>query len=74
MSKTCPFQFNPLAEHPLRQCNEEGCRIWVKMMKDRILVTGKHSKMADPDSYYVYEGCGLVTAIPWMLVNKVKKQ
>lgn len=44
------------------------------MMKDRILTIGKHSKMADPDSYYIYEGCGLVTAIPWMLVNKVKEK
>lgn len=83
MSKTCPFhqgfeggeqgKGNLFVNAKLKKCDGLDCQLWVKLMKDRILVTGKHSKMTDPDSYYVYEGCGLVTAIPWMLVNRVKK-
>lgn len=41
-------------------------------MKDRVLTIGKEQHMIDPDAEYVYTGCGLVTAIPWILVNKAK--
>lgn len=78
-NKYCPFQqalgsgTNGLyIDERLRYCDGEKCQIWVKLVKDRILVTGPDQKMVDPDAEYHYEGCGLVTAIPWILVNKVK--
>lgn len=75
-NKSCPFQFS-WKELTVKKCDGAGCQLWVNLEKDRILVTGRHSRMPDPDAKYIYEGCGLVTAIPWILVNKgkeVKKQ
>lgn len=78
--KTCPLHqgfamgSNHATYPKLKKCDGTGCQLWVKLMKDRVLVTGKNSRMIDPDAEYIYEGCGLVTAIPWILVNKVKKE
>lgn len=81
-NKTCPFhqgfEFEPMSFRKLlinpekKKCDGEGCQLWVKLMKDRVLTIGKDEHMIDPDAEYVYEGCGLVTAIPWILVNKAK--
>lgn len=70
--KNCPLKH--VYDAQLKKCDGEGCQLWVKLMKDRILNITETRKMVDPDAEYIYEGCGLVTAIPWMLVNKVKER
>lgn len=76
--KTCPFRqgFNyssfMYVSDKQKNCNRAGCQLWVKLVKDRLLVISETNKMIDPDAEYTYEGCGLVTAIPWILVNKTK--
>lgn len=69
--KLCPYKQSEHGDLE-RLCDKHKCRLWVKLVKDRLLVTGKDSRMVDPDAEYIYEGCGLVTAIPWILVNKTK--
>lgn len=70
--KNCPLKH--VYDAKAKKCDGKDCQLWVSIVKDRILNITETRKMADPDAEYIYEGCGLVTAIPWMLVNKVKEK
>lgn len=70
--KTCPFA----AAHPHQEnsdCLGEACACYVKMDKPR-LMQANHCKLTDPEYFYRYAGCGLVTHVPWELVKREEKQ
>ncbi len=70
--KVCPFA----AAHPQQEnsdCLGEACACYVKMHKPRQMQTD-HSKLADPEYFYRYVGCGLVAHVPWELVKHEEKQ
>jgi hypothetical protein len=65
--KVCPLA----AAHPEQQnsnCIGEACACYVKMHKPRPLQAGALT-IADPEYFYRYRGCGLVTHIPWELTK-----
>jgi hypothetical protein len=66
--KVCPLA----AAHPEQQnsnCLGEACACYVKMHKPRPLQAGTLT-IADPEYFYRYRGCGLVTHIPWELTKR----
>lgn len=74
--KTCPFKH--VFDEKMRKCDgpatktSAGCQLWVRLGKDNLLNIGENRHAVDPDTEFIYEGCGLVTAIPWTLVNKAR--
>ena len=74
MAKTrvCPFA----AAQPQQEnsdCLGEACACYVKMHKPRLMETDR-CKLADPEYFYRYVGCGLVTPVPWELVRREEKK
>jgi hypothetical protein len=68
--KVCPFA----SAHPQQtnsDCHEEACACYVEVHKPRLIQTG-NTTLVDPENYYRYAGCGLVTHYPWELVKKEK--
>lgn len=68
--KLCPLA----AAHPDMEdasCLGEACACHVNIVKPAWL-SRKHS-IVDPESYYRYQGCGLVRVIPWQLVKREQK-
>ena len=66
--KLCPFA----AAQPNQEnsdCLGENCACHVKLIKPNgIRVFG--TEFADPERYLTYEGCGLVSIIPWELKTR----
>jgi hypothetical protein len=70
--KVCPLA----AANPQQQnsdCLEEACACYVKMHKPRPL-QADNLAIADPEYFYRYRGCALVTHIPWDPVKQEKNQ
>ncbi len=70
--KVCPLA----AANPTQQnsdCLGEACACYVKMHKQRILHIGGLT-VPDEQFYLRYSGCGLISRIPWDIVEfKAKK-
>jgi hypothetical protein len=66
--KVCPLAAaNPQQKNS--DCLGEACACYVKMRKPRVLQIGG-IVMADETFYLHYEGCGLISRIPWDVVEK----
>ena len=58
-AKVCPFAAaNPQQENS--DCLGDACACYVKMHKPRCIASAEY-KMADPEYFYRYFGCGLVS-------------
>lgn len=65
--KVCPLA----AANPQQQnsdCLGEACACYVKMRKQRILHVGGLT-LPDEKFYLRYRGCGLISRIPWDVVE-----
>jgi hypothetical protein len=62
--KLCPFLKDDV--HFALECLENQCACYVRMEKPSFLT----ANVVNPEAYYKYEGCGLVNAIPWELVER----
>ena len=70
-AKVCPFAAaNPQQENS--DCLGDACACYVKMHKPRWIASAEY-KMADPEYFYSYFGCGLVSHIPWQLAKREVK-
>lgn len=58
--KYCPF-INSF-------CITDACACYIKIGKPMIL--SKKLGLTDPDRFYAYKGCGLVTAISWKIIDR----
>jgi hypothetical protein len=66
--KLCPLAAaNPQQEDA--SCLGEACACHVKMHKPRYM-KADHYRIVDPEYFYRYVGCGLITHIPWELVKR----
>jgi hypothetical protein len=72
-AKSLKVKVCPLAAANLQQndsdCLGEACACYVKMLKPRLLHIGGIA-VADEKFILRYEGCGLVTHIPWGVIKK----
>jgi hypothetical protein len=67
-AKVCPLAAaNPQQENS--DCLGEVCACYVKMHKPRVLHIGGCT-VADEKFYLRYRGCGLISRIPWDVVEK----
>ena len=65
--KICPLAAaNPDVDNS--DCLGEACACYVKMHKPRYLPTEQY-RIVDPEFFYRYVGCGLITHIPWELAK-----
>jgi len=63
MPKFCPFAKS--------ECLTEACACYIKAVKPVFISPG----IIDPKSLHRYEGCGLVSAIIWQLIDRdIKKE
>ena len=70
--KICPLA----AAQPQQEnsdCLGEACACYVKMHKPLQLQVA-NCKFADPEYFYSYSGCGLVTRVPFELVKREEKK
>ena len=68
--KICPIAAaNPQQNNS--DCLGEECACFVKMHKPRPMEAGSLT-IADPEFFYRYRGCGLLTHIPWELAKREK--
>ena len=76
-AKSLKVKICPLAAANPQQMNSdclgEACACYVKMNKPRVLHIA-NIDVADEKFLLRYEGCGLVTHIPWDVVKKEDKQ
>ncbi len=70
--KLCPLAAaaNP---HETGVCLGERCACYIKTSKPRPIKAGEW-EYADPDNFYRYAGCGLVSLVHWELVKREEKQ
>ncbi len=66
--KVCPFA-SAQPQQTNSNCLGEACACYVKMHKPRVLRI-RGIAVADEKFYLRYEGCGLISHIPWNLVIK----
>lgn len=59
-TKICPLNRS--------ECLTEKCACYIKIVKPSWI--SRSRGIIDPEQYYRYEGCGLVKAIPWRLINR----
>ena len=70
-AKVCPFAAaNPQQENS--DCLGDACACYVKMHKPRCIASAEY-KMADPEYFYRYFGCGRASYIPWQLAKRERK-
>ena len=70
--RICPFAAaNPNINNS--DCLGDACACYVKMHKPRYMPS-ERCNVADPEYFYCYVGCGLVTHVPWQLAKREKKQ
>lgn len=68
--KTCPLMiFAGVTDPEEVKCIGENCAAYLKMMKPRVFGAGQNA-YPDPETYLRYEGCGLVTLIPWQVAKR----
>jgi hypothetical protein len=59
MNKFCPFNKS--------ECLSERCMCYIKITKPSY--ESSSHRILDPTQYYKYEGCGLVTSLPYQVIH-----
>ncbi len=65
--KVCPFA-SAIPGQNNSSCHGKECACYIILSEPRIIQTKDH-EFSDPEHYYRYSGCGLVTRIPWKLIK-----
>jgi hypothetical protein len=62
--KLCPLKF--LSDNAGDKCEGENCACYIKVTKPVLFANG----IADPDFCYYFEGCGLLSIMPFEVIKK----